>query len=134
MEDMFKANDDKSDVRLNRKLLTVGDSPVDFFEQRQYPRCTSYIIAEYTVEEGTFRDIIQNINAGGLFIGTDREIAAKQTIFNKFPLFDFQHIVEVKGKIVRKDANGFAVAFNKPIKQLICKKGNFPRIVHELDR
>ena len=46
-----------------------------FPNNRQYPRRTAYIIAEYIVIEGSFRDIIKNIGAGGLFIRTDRKIA-----------------------------------------------------------
>jgi hypothetical protein len=51
-----------------------------------------------------------------------------------FPLFSFDKIIQVSGKVIRNDPNGFAVSFDKPIKGLICKEGHLPEIVHESDR
>ena len=98
------------------------------------PRRTSYIIAEYTVREGKFRDIIKNIGAGGLFIRTSRKIASGQAITLRFPLFDFKHTIQVTGTVSRIGQKGFAVTFDETIDALICKKGHFPKIVHEGDR
>ena len=102
--------------------------------QRQYPRRTSFIIAEYTVAEGTFRDIIRNIGAGGLFIDTNRDLAVGQDISITFPLFNFDNLIQTHGKVVRKDPDGLAVSFSTPIEGLICKEGYFPEIVNEIDR
>jgi len=102
--------------------------------QRQYPRRASYIIAEYIVKERTFRDVIKNICAGGLFVRTSRRVAVGQPIVVSFPLFQFDNTIQVSGKVVRIDRNGFAVKFNNPIEGLICKEGHFPEIVHESDR
>ena len=98
------------------------------------PRRTSYIIAEYTVKEGTFRDVIKNIGAGGLFVRTSRKVAVGQPITLQFPLFSFEHILKVAGTVSRIDQKGFAVTFDETIDDLICKKGRFPKIVHESDR
>lgn len=103
-------------------------------EQRQYPRKTAYIIAEYTILEGTFRDIIKNIGAGGLFIKTYRKVAVDQPITVRFPLLNFDQIVESAGRVVRRDPDGIAVTFNEPIEGLVCKEGHFPEIVHEGNR
>jgi len=103
-------------------------------EKRQYPRKTAYIIGEYTVLEGTFRDFIRNIGAGGLFISTDRKIAVGQPIAIKFPLFNFDNLFQITGRVVRRDAAGVAVTFNEAIQGLLCKEGHFPEIVHEGDR
>ena len=103
-------------------------------EQRQYPRRTSYIIAEYTTLEGTFRDIIKNIGAGGLFIKTYRSVAVGQPILVRFPLFNFDQTVEASGRVVRRDPDGIAVTFTEAIAGLICKEGHFPSIVHEANR
>ena len=101
---------------------------------RQYPRRTAYIIAEYTVLEGRFRDIIKNIGSGGLFIRTDRKIAVGQPILAKFPLFNFDQTLQASGRVVRIDPNGFAVTFTEPVPGLICREGHFPEIFHEGDR
>ncbi len=98
------------------------------------PRRTSYIIAEYTVKEGRFRDIIKNIGAGGLFVRTSRKVAVGQPITLQFPLFSFEQTIKVSGIVSRIDLIGFAVTFNEPINGLVCEEGHFPEIVHEGDR
>ena len=102
--------------------------------RQQRSRRTSYIIAEYTVKEGTHRDVIKNIGAGGLFIRTSRKIAEGQSIVLEFPLLRFDNTIQVSGKVVRNDHDGFAVTFDEPIQGLTCKDGHLPEIVHEADR
>lgn len=97
-------------------------------------RRTSYIIAEYTVKEGTYRDVIKNIGPGGLFIRTSRKIAEGQSIVLNFPLLRFDNTVQVSGKVVRRDSGGFAVAFDELLNDLEAEDGQFPEIVHESDR
>jgi hypothetical protein len=103
-------------------------------EQRHYPRRATFIVAKYTVLEGTFQDIIDSIGAGGLFIKTKRKIAVGQPITTKFPLFKLDNKLQVSGRVVRRDSDGFAVTFSEPIRGLICKEGHFPQIFHEDDR
>ena len=102
-----------------------------FPNNRQYPRRTAYIIVEYTVLEGCFRDIIKNIGAGGLFIRTDRKIAVGQPILTKFPLFNFDKTLQVSGRVVRRDPDGLAVTFTETVSGLICREGHFPEIFRE---
>lgn len=103
-------------------------------DRQEHPRRTSYIIAEYTVMEGKFRDVMKNIGAGGLFIRTSRKIKTGQSIVLEFPLFRFENIIRVSGHVIRRDHDGFAVAFDEPLADLDCKVGEFPDIVHESDR
>ncbi len=103
-------------------------------EKRCHPRRASYIIVEYAVAEGIFRDIMKTISAGGFFVRTDRSIAVGQTISASFPLFDFETPVHIEGRVTRRDPDGFAVTFNEPIKGLVCEDGRLPEIVHESDR
>jgi hypothetical protein len=102
--------------------------------QRQFPRRAAYIIAKYTVREGTFRDIIKNIGATGIFVNTSRSISQGQSIELQFPVFEFDNLFQVKGRVVRATHNGFSVVFDQPIEGLICKEGHFPEIVHESNR
>lgn len=102
--------------------------------RKKRSRRTSYIIAEYTVREGTHRDVIKNIGAGGLFVRTSRKIAEGQPIQIEFPLFRFDNTIRVSGKVVRIDSDGFAVAFDSLIKALESKDGQLPEIVHEINR
>ena len=101
---------------------------------RNHKRRTSYIIAEYSVKEGVFRDIIKNIGANGLFVNTKRTISKDQGITLRFPLFAFDHKIEARGKVVRTTPHGFAVVFDSPIEGLITNDGELPDIVHEIDR
>ena len=102
--------------------------------QRQYPRRAAFIIAEYTVKEGSFREIIKSIGATGVFINTWRRIAEGQPIELKFPVFEFKNQLRITGMVVRSNRKGFSVVFDEPIEGLICKEGHFPEIVHEGDR
>ena len=103
-------------------------------DRKENPRRTAYIIAEYTVREGKFRDVISNIGSGGLFLRTSRQIALGQTIKLSFPLFDFDNVVEISGRVIRRDHNGFAVVFDETLKALIGVGGTLPDIVHESER
>ena len=102
--------------------------------RRKHPRNASYIIGKYKVLEGTFRDVIKNIGAGGLSVRTNRKVAVGQPITIEFSLFNFDSVMKVTGRIVRRDLAGFAVTFNEPIHGLVCKEGHFPEIVIERDR
>ena len=102
--------------------------------QRQYPRRATFIVAEYTVLEGTFQDIVGNIGAGGLFIKTKRRIAVGQPILTDFPILEFKNTIQVPGRVVRIDPNGFAVTFTEAVSGLIRKEGHFPEIIHEDER
>jgi hypothetical protein len=102
--------------------------------QRGFKRRSSFIIVEYKVREGVFRDIIKNIGPGGIYVGTQRAIAGDQDISLKFPLFSFERQIEAKGRVVRSGPHGFAVTLDPPIDRLIRKDGGFAKIVHEIDR
>lgn len=102
--------------------------------QRRFPRRAAFIIASYTVNEGSFRDIIKNIGATGVFVSTWRRIAESQPIELRFPVFDFETPMQVAGRVVRSDPKGFSVMFDRPIDGLICREGHFPEIVHESER
>lgn len=91
-------------------------------------------ITKYTVKEGTFRDVIKNIGAGGLFVRTSRKVSQGQSIVLEFPLLHFDNTVRVTGTVTRRHADGFAVSFDMPIPDLVCEDGDFPDIVHESDR
>lgn len=108
--------------------------PKSNHNQRRFPRRAAFIIAKYAVREGTFRDIIKNIGATGVFINTWRRVAEGQSIELEFPVFEFENQFQVTGKVVRSDRKGFSVVFDQPIEGLICKEGHFPEIVHESDR
>ena len=103
-------------------------------ERRKHGRRACYIIANYEIRDGAYRDIIRNIGAGGLFINTHRPFEVGQEITLSFPLFNFDESMELKCKITRTTPSGFAVEFEEGIIELELKNGEFPDIVHELER
>lgn len=130
-------------IDLSAKLLYIIQDESERFmnqrfnhnqNQRRFPRRTAFIIAKYTVKEGTFRDIIKNIGATGIFINTSRGVSQDQSIELQFPVFEFDNQLLVKGSVVRCTQRGFSVVFDQPIEGLICKEGHFPEIVHESNR
>ncbi|MEJ2037336.1 MAG: PilZ domain-containing protein [Desulfosarcinaceae bacterium] len=102
--------------------------------RRKYGRRPAYIIVEYTVREGRFRDILKSVGANGLFVNTTRSINAGQTISLRLPLFSFDEMVELSGQVVRSGPHGFAVELDQPIEAFAGAKGRLPNIVHEIDR
>ena len=94
-----------------------------------YPDRANLIVAKYTVLEGSFQDIIDKIGAGGMFIRTKRKIALGQPIATDFPLIKFKNTIQVPGRVVRIDPEGFAVTFTQAVPGLVRKEGHFPEIV-----
>ena len=103
-------------------------------QAREFDRRTSFIIVEYEVKEGRFRDILKNIGPKGLFIGTRRVIETDQDITLRFPLFSFDQRIEVKGRVTRTTPHGFAVALDEALDGLLLENGRLSDIVHEIDR
>jgi hypothetical protein len=93
--------------------------------RRQYDRHPTQFSAKYTIRQGTFRDLIRNICARGIFISTRRRIDQGQVVDLQFPVFVFKRRLSVMGKVVRCNANGFAVVFNQPIEAGIFSAGRF---------
>jgi hypothetical protein len=86
---------------------------------------------KYTVKEGSYRDIIENIGAGGAFISTRRKIVQGRPINIQIPIFAFGKRLSIMGTVVRCESNGFAVMFNEAIEARLLKEGRFPGNVNE---
>ena len=93
------------------------------------PDRANFIVAKYTVLEGSFQDIIDKIGAGGMFIRTKRKVALGQPVTTDFPLIKFKNTIHVPGRVVRIDPDGFAVTFTQTVPGLVRKRGHFPEIV-----
>jgi hypothetical protein len=102
--------------------------------RRKHDRRSAFIIVEYTVKEGTFRDILKSIGPNGLFISTTRTVAPGQVISLRFPLFSFDELTNVTGSVVRSGFQGFAVELDQPIEELKDCADALSKIVHETDR
>ena len=103
-------------------------------DKRRYARHAAPFSAKYSVKEGTFRDLIRNIGAGGMFVSSRRKIQLDQPISIRFPTFAFENRFYATGMIVRCNEEGFAVMFNEPIEEKLSMEGQFPGILSERDR
>ena len=91
---------------------------------RQYPRHTALFSSKYTVKEGTFRDLIKDVGAGGVFVSTRRKIVQGRPITIQFPVLAFKKRLSLMGTVVRCNAKGFAVMFDEPIDEKLFNEGD----------
>ena len=94
--------------------------------RRQYPRYAAVFSTKYTLKEGTFRDLVQDIGAGGIFISSRRPIRLGRRINIQIPVFAFGRRLSIMGNVVRSTPDGFAVMFSEDIDIKIFKDGRFP--------
>ena len=86
-------------------------------DRRRYPRHISLFSAKYTVKSGTYRDLVRNVSAGGIYIDTRRSIHDGQKISLRFPVFAFDRKPSITGTVIRSHQRGFAVKFDTPIER-----------------
>ena len=91
------------------------------FNRRKYPRKLALFSAKYTVMSKTYRDLIGNVSAGGIYIYTRRNIANGQKISLRFPIVAFDMKPSVTGTVVRSQDRGFAVMFDQPIEARVSR-------------
>jgi uncharacterized protein (TIGR02266 family) len=82
-----------------------------FEGKRKHHRKPFFMVVDYATKEGAFKDFIQNISAGGVFIETRMPFSVGQEISMTFTLPKFQKPFKVNGKIVRTLPDGIGVAF-----------------------
>jgi Tfp pilus assembly protein PilZ len=80
---------------------------------RDYNRKSCLIAVDYSSQDRFFRDFIQNISAGGLFIETREVFSAGQEIGLTFSIPNSQIPFRISGRITRTSSEGVAVKFLK---------------------
>lgn len=81
-------------------------------ELRQSYRKYFFMIIDYNVEGQYFRDFIQDISEGGVFIETYHKFSVGQTILMSFMSPEFLKPFKISGEIVHVHPHGFGVKFN----------------------
>ena len=94
-------------------------------EKRKHPRHVALYSAKYTVKSGTYRDLIGNVSAGGIYIYTRQTIPNGQRINLRFPIVAFDQRPSVMGTVVRSQDRGFAVMFDYPIEERLRRQDHF---------
>ncbi|MDF1591373.1 MAG: PilZ domain-containing protein [Desulfobacterales bacterium] len=86
---------------------------------RQYSRKAESIPSAFVVGDQIFTDFIKNISAGGVFITSKKPQSVGNEVSLNFMLGGRKRAIRVFGKIIRSDANGFAVEFCQESKQVL---------------
>ena len=94
-------------VRQLLKYLEEGQKT----QQRKYDRKDFLRIIDYSVDNRYYRDFIQDISEGGLFIETSNEFSVGKKILMTFVSPDYHTPFKVHGEIIRTHSNGIGVKF-----------------------
>jgi uncharacterized protein (TIGR02266 family) len=79
--------------------------------KRKHERKPFFMVVDYSTEDRMFKDYIQNISAGGVFIETQMPFAEGQELSLSFPLPNYQKYIKISGEIVRTSPQGIGVQF-----------------------
>ena len=113
--------DGLSDEKIRQLLKHLDEEETS--EQRKYDRKDFLKIIDYTVGDRFYRDIIQNISAGGVFIETSEDFSKGQKISMTFMSPEHVGPFKISGEIVRIHSNGIGVAFKmkSQVQELVLK-------------
>ena len=94
-----------------RRLLNELEKTY-FLKKRKHHRKPYFSVVDYASQGGAYTDFIQNISAGGVFIGTSAAFHVGQELSMAFPLpISHKHIL-IGGEIAWVSPNGIGVKFN----------------------
>ena len=98
-----------SEDKLQQLLKYLDEEQVP--EKRKYGRKDFIRVIDYTVGDRYYRDFIQDMSEGGLFIETSNEFSAGQKIIMSFFSPDYQKPFKVHGEIIHVQTDGIGVKF-----------------------
>ena len=81
------------------------------FRKRKYDRKPYFSVVDYGAQDDTHTDFIQNISAGGVFVGTATPFSVGQEVTLAFPLPISQERVRILGEIAWACEDGIGVKF-----------------------
>lgn len=90
--------------------------------KRQHERKPFFMVVDYSAEDRVYKDFIQNISAGGVFIETRLPFSVGQEVSLSFPLPNYKKYIKIPGEIVRTNLEGIGVKFkidNEDQKEMI---------------
>jgi len=85
--------------------------------KRKYERKPFFMVIDYSTEDRVFKDYIQNISSGGVFIETQMPFSQGQQLSLSFPLPNYQRYIKISGEIVRTSPQGIGVRFQTADKE-----------------
>jgi len=84
--------------------------------RRKHEREPFFMVADYSTEDRVYRDYIQNVSAGGVFIETHMPFTSGQEVSLAFPLPNYKKYLKIIGEVARVTPQGIGVVF-KLVKQ-----------------
>jgi len=82
-----------------------------FKGRRKHEREPFFMAVDYSTEDRLYKDYIQDISAGGVFIETRIPFRAGQEVSLTFPLPNFQKYIKIMGEVARVTTRGIGVKF-----------------------
>jgi len=101
--DMCKGNQETEFKELEERL-SKG--------KRKHYRKPFFMVVDYTTQGHAYRDFIQNISPGGVFIQTPMSFPVGQGLSLTFALPTCQRHIKITGEVVRTSPQGIGVKFN----------------------
>ena len=82
-----------------------------FEGRRKYVRKPFLMAVDYSTKDHVYKDFIQDISTGGVFIETHMPFTVGQEVSLTFPLPNYQKHIKVVGEVVRSTTQGVGVKF-----------------------
>lgn len=82
-----------------------------FRAKRRHHRKPFSMVVDYAAEGRAYKDYIQNISAGGVFIETRMPFTVGQEVSLSFPLPNHEKYIKITGEVVRTSPQGIGVKF-----------------------
>jgi len=82
-----------------------------FKGRRKHEREPFFMAVDYSAKDRFYKDYIQDISAGGVFIETRMPFRAGQEVSLSFPLPNYQKYIKIMGEIARVTTRGIGVKF-----------------------
>jgi Tfp pilus assembly protein PilZ len=79
--------------------------------RRKHEREPFFMVADYSTEDRVYRDYIQNVSAGGVFIETHMPFTYGQEVSLAFPLPNYKKYIKIIGQVARVTPQGIGVVF-----------------------
>jgi Tfp pilus assembly protein PilZ len=94
-----------------RQELLASLEEKQFADKRKHDRKKYAAVVDYAAEGRNYKDFIQDIGQGGVFIRTRVPFGLGQEISLTFPLPGNRHHMKIMGRVVRTTDDGIGVAF-----------------------
>lgn len=82
-----------------------------FEGKRKHDRKPFLMAVDYSTQDHVYKDFIQNISAGGVFIQTNMPFSVGQEVSLTFPLPNYKKHIKIIGEVVRATPQGVGVKF-----------------------